>query len=236
MLSPSRHLQFLKITSWMILAMVLIIPIQVIIFMVSPMPETTVSWVELFSNQPLMGLLHMDLLYIINNSLLIFFYIALYMTLKKSSPSLNLIALTTGLIGAVLYYTSNRSIEMLMLSQRFFLETDPAMISANLALAESYLDIWKGTSFTIYYILSAISLILFSITILEDSFYSRKTGIWGLISGILMIIPSNVGMIGLVMSLLSLIPWIVFSILVLMRLFRIDEKELMDNQLNSDSA
>jgi hypothetical protein len=215
---------FIKITRWLIIFMVVIIPIQVTIFLVSPMPETTFAWFSLFKENPLMGMLHMDLLYIINNTFLIFFYFALYLTLKRKENSLLNIALITGMVGAVLYYASNRSIEMLYISQSYFKTTDLNLQAQYLLIGESYLDIWKGTSFNIYYVLSAISLLLFSYVMLKDSFYSKKTAWIGLISGILMIVPSSVGMLGLVMSLLSLIPWIIFSILVTIRLFELDEK------------
>ncbi|PKK98510.1 MAG: hypothetical protein CVV57_07310 [Tenericutes bacterium HGW-Tenericutes-2] len=208
----------ITITKWLILAMILIIPIQIIIFSLVPMPETTLSWLELFHTSPIIGLLHMDILYIINNTFLIFFYIVLYITLKDKENSLLNIALITGIIGAILYYTSNRSIEMLYLSNRYYETADSSLRITFLATASNYLDIWKGTSFNIYYVLSAISLILFSIIILKRNFYTKTTGIMGLISGVLMIVPSSVGMIGLVFSLLSLIPWVMFSLLVMLRL------------------
>jgi len=126
--------------------------------------------------------------------------------------------LITGIIGAILYYASNRSIEMLYLSNRYFETTDATLKIAYLSTASNYLDIWKGTSFNIYYVLSAISLILFSSIILKRSFYTKTTGIIGLMSGVLMIVPSSLGMIGIVFSLLSLIPWVIFSILVMLRL------------------
>ncbi len=216
----SNHL-LLKITKWLILAMVLIIPIQILIFMTVPMPETTKEWLELFHESPMRGLLHMDLLYIINNTFLIFFYFALYITLKDKENSILNIALITGIVGAILYYVSNRSLEMLYLSNRYFETNDVSLMYSYLGTAASYLDIWKGTSFNIYYVLSAISLILFSILMIKSSFYSKKTGIIGLISGVLMIIPSSVGMIGLIFSILSLIPWIIFSVFVMLRYFKL---------------
>lgn len=212
----------INITKWMILAMILIIPIQIALFLIIPMPETTLQWIELFNEKTLMGLLHMDILYVLNNTFLIFFYVVLYITLKnKSNNSFLNIALLTGIIGAILYYTSNRSLEMLYLS-RSFIETDDVYLkSSYLAVAQSYLDLWKGTSFNIYYVLSAISLILFSRAMYLNQFYSKATAISGLISGTLMIIPSSLGTIGLIFSLFSLIPWIVFSILVFLRLAKL---------------
>jgi hypothetical protein len=221
------NLTFVKITKWLTILMILIIPLQVIIFMIEPMPETALGWLELMRDKPILGLMHLDVLYIVNNTFLIFMYFTLYITLKKDKASLLNIALITGIIGAILYYTSNRSIEMLLLSNKYFASQDMLLKSSLLATVESYLDIWKGTAFNVYYVLSAVSLILFSIIMLKDSFYTKATGIIGLISGILMSVPSSIGMIGMVMALLSLIPWIVFCVLIVIRLFRLDKENLL---------
>lgn len=219
------NLKLIQITKWMIVIMVLIIPIQVLIFAISPMPEDGLGFINLMHENPLLGLLHMDLLYLLNNTFLIFFYFVLYITLKDHLNSILNIALITGIIGAILYFTSNRSVEMFLLSQRFFETQDSTLRSVYLGIAESYLDIWKGTSFNTYYILSAISLILFSIVMIKTDVYSKTTGIIGLISGILMSVPSGFGMIGLTMSLLSLIPWVIFSIMVVLKLNHLELKQ-----------
>jgi hypothetical protein len=207
--------------------MILIIPIQVIIFLVVPMPETALGWLELYKDNPVMGLLHMDFLYIINNTFLILFYFVLFITLKKDKDNswVN-IALITGIIGAILYYASNRSIEMLYLTNRYYETTDTLIRQAYLSNVEMYLDVWKGTAFNIYYVLSAVSLLTFSFIMLKNTFYSRTTAIFGLVSGVLMIVPSSVGMIGMVSALLSLIPWVGFSFLVMKRLFKLKNEEV----------
>lgn len=223
-LSIKSNQKFIQMTKWLIVMMVLIIPIQVTIFIISPMPENGLGFITLMRDNPIMGLLHMDLLYIVNNTLLIFFYIVLYMTLKDKSNSLLNIALITGLVGAVLYYTSNRSVEMLLLSQRYYQTDNVSLQMIYVGMAEGYLDIWKGTSFNTYYFLSAISLILFSVVMIKSTVYTKKTGIIGLISGILMTVPSGFGMVGLLMSLLSLIPWVIFSVLVVIRLNQFEKR------------
>ncbi|MDY0064118.1 MAG: hypothetical protein RBS25_03415 [Bacilli bacterium] len=212
--SPNNNYIFIKTTKWFVMAMIFMIPIQIILFLASPMPTSALEWMELLHSSPVMGLLHLDLLYICNNTFLIFLYFVLYITLKSKDNSLLNMAFLLGMTGAVLYYVSNRSIEMLYLSKRFYAVTDSAVQQSYLLTAESYLDIWKGTAFNIYYVLSALSLILFSIVMLKHSFYTKKTAIAGLVSGVLMAIPSSVGMLGLVLSLLSLIPWILFCLLI----------------------
>jgi len=223
-LSIKSNQKFIQMTKWMIVMMVLIIPIQVAIFITSPMPENGLGFITLMHDNRIMGLLHMDLLYIVNNTFLIFFYVVLYMTLKDKSNSLLNVALITGLVGAILYYTSNRSVEMLLLSERFYRAEDISLRMIYIGMADGYLDVWKGTTFNTYYFLSAISLILYSVVMIKSSVYNKKTGIIGLISGMLMAIPSGFGMIGLVMSLLSLVPWVMFCVLVVVQLHQFMKK------------
>ncbi|MBN2697131.1 MAG: hypothetical protein JXR38_06270 [Bacilli bacterium] len=226
---------FLRFTSILVFTMVGIIFVQVAIFFIEPMPETAQGWLTLLHERPFLGLLHQDLLYLVNNTILIFMYFALYFTLGKKRESLLLIALIVGLAGALLYYTSNRAIEMYYLSQRYFSTSDPFVRSTYLALAESYLDIWTGTAFTVYYFLSGISLLIFSFVMLRSDVYSRTTAISGLVSGILMSVPSSFGMVGMIMALLSLVPWIVFSIMVAIRLHEAGRQE-EDKKTNKSVA
>ena len=212
--------RFIAITRWLILAMILIIPIQIVIFAVIPMPVDALEWLVMMRDHPILAILHLDFLYLINNTLLIFFYVALYITLQRKEMSVLNIALMTGIVGAILYYMSNHSIDMWYLAQRYFATSDSTLQTAYLGVAESYLDQWKGTAFNTYYVLSAVSLILFSGSMFSHSFYSKVTAWTGLIAGLLMIVPSSVGWVGMVFALLSLIPWIAFSSLVVLQLQR----------------
>ncbi len=87
------------------------------------------------------------------------------------------------------------------------------------------LAIYKGTAFDVYYVLNAITLLVFSFVMLRSSLFSRATAIWGIAAGVFMVIPSTAGMIGLVFSLASLVPWAVFAILVAIRFFQMGSDE-----------
>ena len=89
-----------------------------------------------------------------------------------------------------------------------------------LAAGQAMLSGWQGTAFDIYYILNGIALILIAYVMLKSDVFTKFTAVIGLVSGVLMMIPSTAGMIGLVFSLLSLIPWYVFSILAARQFFR----------------
>ena len=61
---------------------VLIIPIQIIVFILYPPPTTTLEWFNLFQENRIIGLLDMDLLFIIDQLLFGFVILALYIKLR----------------------------------------------------------------------------------------------------------------------------------------------------------
>lgn len=191
------------------MVMFLLIPLQIIIFMLHPLPTDVQQWYALFHDSWLLGLVSLDLLYIIDNSLVALVYLALYQLLKDVSPSRMRIALLLGFLGIAAYWASNPAFEMWHAQQQFQLAQDSMSRQTWLIVGETLLLQWRGTAFITYYILNGVSLILISSVLLHSN-YPKRIGRIGLVSGILMSIPSTFGMVGLICSLLSLIPWLIF--------------------------
>lgn len=198
-----------RVARFLTLAMLIIIPLQIIIFVISPPPDTVKGFFELYRQNPFLGLLSLDFLYLINNAILAIIYLALFILLFREKPVTVLIALTLGLIGLVCYFPSNPSFDMLTLSNQYF-QALPEQQAIYLAAGEAAMAGYTGTSFDVYYVLSTICLLLFAYAIIKSSQFKKSIGFWGLISGFFMIIPSSAGILGMIFSLLSLIPWIVF--------------------------
>lgn len=202
-------------------AMLAIMIAQIAIFVIWPPPATVEGFFQLFQTNKLLGLLSMDLLYIVNNSLLILFYLGLFSALKNENFSAALIATVLGIVGIVAYYSSNTAFEMLSLANQYTGTTGEIQRTVVLAAGQSMLEVYKGTVFDTYYVLNGVSLIVYAVVMLKGKLFSRATSIIGFAAGILMSIPSTAGTVGLIFSLLSLIPWAVFSIMVAVRLLRL---------------
>lgn len=198
---------------------------QIVIFILWPPPTTVEGFFQLFQSHKLLGLLSMDLLYIANNTLLIIFYLGLFSALRKVNFAAVLIALVLGVVGVAAYFASNTAFEMLSLSNLFAATTDQVQRTQYLAAGQGMLEIYKGTAFDTYYVLNGICLLIFAGVSLKNRVFSKTTSWFGLAAGILMSIPSTAGTLGLVFSLLSLIPWVVFSIMVAVRLLRLSVNE-----------
>ncbi|WP_293892561.1 DUF4386 family protein [Sphaerochaeta sp. UBA5856] len=202
-----------KTAAYCSIAMLVLIPTQIIIFSLHQPPTDAKLWFDLFAGNWLLGLIEMDLLYLIDNTLVALVYLGLYELLKEKHRALMQIALLLGYIGIAAYYSSNGAFELWEAQRNYAAAGTPMEQQTWLTIAESLILQWRGTAFNTYYILNGICLILISYALLKSDL-PRKIGIIGLVSGILMSIPSTAGIIGLVFSILSLIPWMVFLALL----------------------
>ena len=202
-----------KTAAFCSLAMLVLIPTQIIIFAIHQPPTEAKLWFDLFASNWFLGLIEMDLLYLIDNALVALVYLGLYELLKDKHRALMQIALLLGYIGIAAYYSSNPAFELWEAQRNYAQASTLADQQTWLTIAESLILQWRGTAFKSYYVLNGICLILISYALLKSDL-PRKIGVIGLISGILMSIPSTAGMIGLAFSILSLIPWMFFLALL----------------------
>ncbi|MHC1787710.1 MAG: DUF4386 family protein [Christensenellales bacterium] len=216
----------LRIAGFSTILICVIIPVQIAAFAIWRLPDSVIAWFTLYRANWLLGLIHQDLLYVINNLLVAVMYLALYVLLRNRNESLMIIAMLLGFLGISAYLGSNKSFEMMQLSGLYFGAGSEMERTMALAAGQAMLSGWGGTAFDIYYILNGIALILISIVMLRSSVFTRSTAIIGLVSGGLMMIPSTAGTIGLAFSLLSLIPWYVFSVLAAKQFFTISRLPL----------
>ncbi len=218
--SEKSDYRIYKVGGWAAILMLFIMVAQIAIFIAFPPPETAQGFFDLFDKSKILGLLSMDLLYLINNAVLIIIYLALFVSLKETHKTSAFIALAFGLVGIAAYYVSNTSLEMLTVSNQYRLATSAIDRAALLAVGNGLFATYKGTAFTIYYFFNAITLLLFAFAMLRTPFYSKSIGVIGLISGVFMSIPSTFGTIGLIFSLASLVPWAVFLVMITKKFFQ----------------
>lgn len=219
---PLDNLKVLyKIGGIMSIIMVVLIPIQMLVFITWPPPDTALDFFYLFHENWLLGLLSLDLLYILNNVLLIFVYLGLYAALRHKNQANMLIALILGITGIASYFASTVAFEMLSLSKQFLIAESEELKIQLITAGKIMLETYKGTAFDIYYVLNAIALLIISMVMFQSKIFSKTTAIWGLISGTLMLIPTTAGNLGLSFGIASLIPWTVFSILIAKTLFKL---------------
>jgi len=215
-LSEKAFAPLLRLGAWLSVTMLVLIPLQMAIFILCPPPDTVEGFFRLYRQSWVLGLLDMDFLYILNNTILIFLYTSLAICLMREKPAATLAALLLGLVGIACYYPTNPAFEMLNLSHGYWkaaAETQGQYLAAGEALLAGY----QGTAFDVYYVFNAVALLLFAGAVHASPRFSRAMGVWGILSGILMLVPSSAGAVGMVFSVLSLLPWAVFLLMAAKR-------------------
>ncbi len=192
--------------------MALLVPVQVAIYLLYPPPVAVADFFALFERNTLLGLLSLDLIYLIDNALMIPIYLAVYVALRRVAPSAMLLAMAIAFVGLAAYYASNTSFEMLTLSRQYASAGDEAQRTALLGAGEAALATYIGTAFNVYYVLNGMALLIIAYIMLRSEVFGRAAAWTALLAGMLMIIPSTAGALGLYFSLLSLAPWVVLLI------------------------
>jgi len=206
--------------AWCAFASVAMIVVQIVIYAVWPPPDSTAGFFALLLDNPVKGLVSLDLLYIVSNALMYMVYLALAVVLWRVSRSAVLIALAFCVVGIAAYMSTPRPVEMLTLAHAYA-DAAPATRTALLATGDGMLATWQGTAYDVYYYFTFVTLALLAILMLRSSIFSRATAVWGLVSAVLMTVPTNFGPVGMAFAVASLAPFSVFAVLVWQRLLKL---------------
>jgi hypothetical protein len=205
------------------ITIVVFIPVQIVVFILSPPPQTVEEFFKLFHYNALLGLLSLDLLLMIDYVLMVPIFLAIYVLLKKTNQSVTAIGVILGFIGIIIYFSSNTSFDMLYLSQQYDItQTDTQQSLYLLAAGQSMLATFQGTSFHVSYVLLSLATLILSFLMLKDNVFGRKTGLAGIllaVVGLGLYIP----VVGFALSILSLIPGTAWYLLVAKSLYKISK-------------
>jgi len=199
-----------------------IIPVQIVVFLLSPPPEDAAGFMALFQEDILMGLLSMDLLYLVNNVLGLILFPALCLSLWKVDKSWSLIALLLGLFGSASFFGSNTAINFPYLSQQFEAAAGKDQ-SLYLAAGEAMMGLYKGTPYHIHYILGSLSLIILSFLMFRSPQYGPVLAWVGIITNVVALglyIPE----IGVYLSAFSALGYGIWFAWIAVLLLRISKK------------
>lgn len=200
-----------------------LIPVTIIAFFVWPLfPGPAVEIFTLIQNDRLAGLMSLDFMYLLGNFVTFPIFLALYVTLRRTSESFALIALVLGLVGFVSIITARPILEMLSLSDQYAAATTEARRSELLAAGEAVLTLFHGTAFNVHYILGSASLLISALLMLRSEIYSKSTAYVGVITNIA-VFGLYVPRIGVYISLLSVVGYLIWNLLIARRLFQLGQ-------------
>jgi hypothetical protein len=193
---------------------------QIAVFAISPPPsfqptsESAVAIFEMLRSNPLLGFVELDGLMLVDYVLIVIVFLALYVALRGAQPVLVLLGSVLALVAITAYLAVNPSLSMLALSRYY-----PS--NGTVAAGQALLANFQGSGFIVHYLLMGFAGLLVSFAMLRSRVFSRTTAVAGLLQGAMMLVPSNLGTIGLVFALGSLAPFVVWFVLIAMRLRRL---------------
>ena len=199
-----------------------LIPVQVLVFIVWPPPSAVATWFELLQANPVVGLIELDLLLVVDNVLLVPIYLALYLLLRRSRASVMAIATVLGLLGIAMMIASNPAFAMLVLSQRYAANSAAGVWSMALGAGQVMLATWEGTAFQVAYFLGAAVGIVIGIVMLQSSTFSKPTAYSGIV-GNAVAFGYYVPVVGIYISVFSVLFLEIWYILLARHLFRLEE-------------
>jgi hypothetical protein len=192
-----------------------LIPLQAVVYIAFPPPTTVEDYFALFQHNPLLALVDLDLLLTIDYIVMVPFYLALYASLSRASRSWAALGLISGLFSVILFiFSREATFSMLRLSNDYVATDDPGARASIVGSGRTLLTMYDGGSFGTSYLLGAASTLVFSALLLRFRTFGRAVGVVGIVTGVTMLVPPNVGPAGVVVAMLSLIPTMVWLILL----------------------
>lgn len=218
----SRWNWLYKVAGMAALLTALFIVAQMIVFILWPPPSTAIDYFKLFHDNALLGFLALDLLYVIDNILLIPILLALYVALRRTNESFMAIGIAFGLIGIAALFASNPSAGMHFLSGQYAAATTDVQRSLLLAAGEAMLAVYYGTAYHVSLILGSVALVIISVVMLQSKIFSKATAYMGILANGLALglyVP-KVGIYVLFFSVVFLLAW---YILITPKLFQLGQ-------------
>jgi Domain of unknown function (DUF4386) len=210
-----------RLGAWAALLTLALIPVQGVLFALHPPPTTVLGHFASLHEHPLLGLMNLDLLYLVTMLLPVLVNVAVYGALRAVSPGWMLLALVLALLSTSMYFGSGAAFEMLTLSRRYDAATTELDRTIALAAGEAVLARYQGTAYDVSYVLGAFPAVIVAWVMLRSSVFTRATAWLGLVTGVMMVLPPTVGLVGMVAAFASLVPLAAWLVLVAQRLFRL---------------
>lgn len=205
------------------LATVALVVIQAPILILNPIPTTIAGHFAQLQSNKLIGLIDLDLVFLVSEVLSLFVLLGIYAALRRSRPVLTATALALAIGSLMLYLAVNPTFSLLYLSDQYAAATTAAQKAAFLAAGDALWANYQGTAFAMTFILGGLSTLIMSIVMLRTGIFGRWTAYVGLVVGATMLVPPlpALGTFALIVAYASLLPLVVWELLVAYRLYRL---------------
>jgi hypothetical protein len=201
-------------------AVIAVIHITVVIIWPPPFGGTATDWFTLFHNSALLGLVSLDLPFVVVGALMVPIMLALCVALWRVSPPYVALATAIFTVGITGLFASNPSVQMLSLSNQYIAAATDAERAVLLGAGEAMSATFQGTAFHVNYILGQLAGIIIGAVMLRTTIFSKSIAY-------LMIVGNAVGfglylpVVGIALSAFSGVILLVWFIVLARRFFQL---------------
>jgi hypothetical protein len=215
-----------RLGGWSALIGAALIPVAMVAFIAWPPPANdapVAAWFDQFQDNPLRGLVNLDLVYMGSWLVLIPVLLALYVSLRRFGEAVMALSTVAGLLSIGVYFASNTSIQMLLLRDGYAAAATDADRSTYLAAGQAMLATYGGTAYHVSLILGSVGLILISAVMLRSRMYGTVAP-WAGILGNGLALGFYLPVVGLWLLVASVLPLLVWQLLVGRRLLQLGRR------------
>jgi Domain of unknown function (DUF4386) len=166
---------------------------EIALFSPVKMPADPIDWFNLLQNHRLLGLAYLGIFDLVNVLLIGLMMLAVFAALRRSNPSLTLLAISLGFLGIAVYLASNTAFSMLSLSEQYAAANRESQRAALLAAGQALLALNRfsssgghpGSGGYLSLFLIAASGLIFSWALLQRDGFSKPTAYCGILANAL---------------------------------------------------
>lgn len=153
---------------------------EIAVYASLPRPETVLEHFELFEENPLAGLLTLDLLGMISYVLFIPTILALYVALRRASEAGMAVATVLFLVGIAAFFATNTAFSVLDLSQRYAEATTDADRAVILAAGQAMFTLFNENAFLVSYVIVSAVWLMIGTVMLRSPLFGRASAAAGI--------------------------------------------------------
>jgi hypothetical protein len=215
-----------RLGGWSALIGAALIPVAMVVFIAWPPPASdapVAEWFDRFQDNQLRGLLNLDLVYMGSWLALFPVLLALYLSLRRFGEAVTALSTVGSFMSIVVYFASNTSVQMLLLSNGYAAAATDADRSTYLAAGQAMLATYGGTAYHVSLILGSVALILISAVMLRSRMFGTVAP-WTGILGNGLALGFYVPVVGLWLLIASVLPLLVWQLLIGRRLLQMGRR------------
>ena len=214
------------------LIMVVVMRIQAVIFVISPLPQTILDFAQMLHVDMFLALVAMDVIMISDWLLFVPLFIALYMVLRRTDERYMSIALQVGLASSIIYFASNTMLKVLSLNNQFAMAMTDFDKAMTLSIGASMMTMHNGVASHISLILTSFAGMIMAIVMLRSHVFGPVAAYIGFASNLLAL-GLFVPVIGVWLSVMSSVGMGVWYLLIGFQLLLLSSAPLTKRQAAS---